>query len=116
MQNEILSKRIKEICKQKKIPIKTLLEECGMNRNTIYDLEKKQVFPASDKISRIADHLEVSIDYLLGRTDDPEQKTEPTPPTETEKLIQKINLLTENEKQLLAAMIDGILQKKQPPQ
>ncbi len=72
MQNLLLSTRIKEQCKIRKLAIKTLLEKCEMNRNTIYDLEKKGSFPSSDKLSRIADYLDCSVDYLLGRTDKPE--------------------------------------------
>ncbi len=49
-----------------------LLEKCDRKRNTIYDLEKKSVFPACDKIARTADYLDCSVDYLLGRTDNSE--------------------------------------------
>lgn len=69
MQNDVLSKRIKSMCKAKKVTVKSVLEFCDMNRNTIYDLEKRNVFPACDKLSRIADYLGCSVDYLLGRTD-----------------------------------------------
>ncbi len=72
MQSDILSTRIKSQCKKTSITVKSLLENCNMNRNTIYDLEKRSVFPACDKISRIADYLDCSVDYLLGRTDNPE--------------------------------------------
>ena len=72
MQNILLSNRIKELCKNRKIAVKTLLEMCNMNRNTIYDLEKKSSFPSGDKLSRIADYLDCSVDYLLGRTDKPD--------------------------------------------
>lgn len=72
MQNVILSTRIKEQCKKHGSTVKALLESCEMNRNTIYDLEKRSVFPGSDKLSRIADYLDCSVDYLLGRTDTPE--------------------------------------------
>ena len=71
LQNLLLSKRIKERCKHNKITIKTMLMDCNMNRNTIYDLENKSSFPSSDKLSRIADYLDCSVDYLLGRTDNP---------------------------------------------
>ena len=69
MQNILLANRIKVLCLEKKLPIKTLLRECGMNRNTIYDLERKSVFPSADKICRMADYLERSMDFLMGRTD-----------------------------------------------
>ena len=72
MQNILLSDRIKEQCKRRNLTVKSLLMNCEMNRNTIYDLEKKGSFPSSDKLSRIADYLDCSVDYLLGRTDNPE--------------------------------------------
>lgn len=72
MQNILLSARIKERCKVANITIKYLLEACEMNRNTIYDLEKKGSFPSCDKLSRIADILNCSTDYLLCRTNNPE--------------------------------------------
>ena len=71
MQNLILSSRIKAQCAENHITIKALLEECNMNRNTIYDLEKKGSFPSADKLCRIADRLNCSVDFLLGRTENP---------------------------------------------
>lgn len=72
MQNAVLSERIKARCKTVNITVKSLLESCEMNRNTIYDLERKGSFPSCDKLSRMADVLGCSTDYLLGRTDKPE--------------------------------------------
>ena len=69
MQNFTLSNRIKETCKKKHITMQSLLIACEMNRNTIYDLEKREVYFGCDKLLRIADYLDVSVDYLLGRTD-----------------------------------------------
>ena len=71
MNNQSTANLIKSICKLRKTPIKTLLEECSINRNFIYDLERKDAAPSADKIERIADYLDCSVDYLLGRTDNP---------------------------------------------
>ena len=68
----IVSSRIKELCKSKKVTIKTLLENTSIDRNFIYDLEKSGQIPSGDKFERIADYLDCSVDYLLGRTDNPE--------------------------------------------
>lgn len=62
-----ISLRIKALCKQKKIAIKTLLEDCGINRNFIYALEKNEQSPSSEKLLKIADYLDISLDYLVGR-------------------------------------------------
>lgn len=71
MQNKQVAKTIKELCKQSGITIKSLLEQCGINRNFMYDLEKNNQVPLVDKLEKIADCLDVSVDYLLGRTDNP---------------------------------------------
>lgn len=72
MQNDQIAERIKTLCSTHKISIKSLLSECDINRNTIYDIEKRNVSPSSDKIIKIADYFNVSTDYLLGRSDIPD--------------------------------------------
>lgn len=64
--------RIKALCKARKLTVKRLLENTNINRNFIYDLEKGGQMPSADKLERIADCLDCSVDYLLGRTDIPE--------------------------------------------
>lgn len=66
------STRIKALCKSKRFSIKSLLEHTDINRNFIYDLEKGGQIPSADKLERIADFLDCSVDYLLGRTNNPE--------------------------------------------
>lgn len=65
------SARIKARCKAQKISVKNLLEQTQINRNFIYDLEKGGQIPSAEKLERIADYLDCSVDYLLGRTDNP---------------------------------------------
>ena len=82
------SARIKARCKAQKISVKNLLEQTQINRNrssiriyivsqrlihkkNIYDLEKGGQIPSAEKLERIADYLDCSVDYLLGRTDNP---------------------------------------------
>ena len=62
---------IKNSAKNKNTTIKQLLDKCNINKGFIYDLEHKKSYPSCDKLSRIADYLDVSVDYLLGRTDNP---------------------------------------------
>ena len=72
MQNAHIASTIKNRCKFKGITISTLLSDCNLTKSFIYDLEKRATSPSCDKISRIADYLDCSVDYLLGRTDNPE--------------------------------------------
>ena len=61
---------IKRSAKEKKISIKQLLEKSGLNINTISELSKgKQISYVN--FAKMADCLGVSVDYLLGRTDEP---------------------------------------------
>ncbi len=72
MQNIQISTNIKTLCKSKGVTISMLLSNCNLTKSFIYDLEKRATSPSCDKMSRIADYLDCSVDYLLGRTDNPE--------------------------------------------
>ena len=72
MQNQQSSIIIKQTCKERGISITQLLSSCGLTKSFIYDLEQRKTCPSADKFERIADYLDCSVDYLLGRTDVPE--------------------------------------------
>ena len=55
--------RVKTICKEKKIPISKLESDCGFANGYIGQL-RKGVFP-DDRILKIAEDLNVSVDYLM---------------------------------------------------
>lgn len=59
--------RIKSLCKSRKISINDLENALGYSKNTLYRLKTQT--PGADKLEAIADYFNVSIDYLLGRTD-----------------------------------------------
>lgn len=65
-----IANRIKATAKSKKISIKNMLTDLTLGINTISQFAKGQVI-SSINLARIADYLECSVDYLLGRTDDP---------------------------------------------
>lgn len=65
-----VAERIKQAAKTKNIPIKILLQEVGLGFNTMSNM--KSSMPKADNLAKIADYLNCSVDYLLGRTDNPE--------------------------------------------
>lgn len=71
MNNIQIAELISKECKQKNIKISELLQNCNINHSFISDIRHKNRAPSVDKISVIADYLNVSVDYLLGRTDTP---------------------------------------------
>lgn len=66
-----IANRIKIRLKEQKISTKVMLSDLGMGINSISEFSKgKQMSCIS--LARIADYLDCSVDYLLGRTDNPE--------------------------------------------
>ena len=65
-----VAERIKQAAKTKNIPIKILLQEVGLGFNTMSNM--KSSMPKADNLAKIADYLNCSVDYLLGRPDNPE--------------------------------------------
>ena len=57
---------VKEICKERNIPISKLERECGFSNGYIRSI-KKGMFPA-DRMKRIADYLEVNVSDLMKGT------------------------------------------------
>lgn len=62
--------RLKELRKSKKISQLKLAMDLNMNQNSIsrYETEERQADYAT--LIKFADYFNVSIDYLLGRTDE----------------------------------------------
>ncbi len=71
MDNTQVANRIKELCKLKGSSVSKMLEVCNIRKSLIYDLEKRNASPSIEVIGQIADYLNCSVDYLFGRTDNP---------------------------------------------
>lgn len=72
-----IAERIKFLAKQKKIQIKTMLEDCGLSKNMLSSMLSGGSIPKSENLAKIADYLDCSVDYLLGRTEEKEKPTAP---------------------------------------
>lgn len=66
-----ISSLIKSLAKQKKIPLGKLCSDCRISKNTFSTMQSGGYLPRIETICKIADYLNVSIDYLLGRTTEP---------------------------------------------
>lgn len=64
--------RLREIRKAKGISQLKLAMELNTNQNTISRYETGEREPGINDLIKIADYFNVSLDYLLGRTDKPE--------------------------------------------
>jgi transcriptional regulator with XRE-family HTH domain len=112
-----LFNRIKETAKRKKnMNVKEVGLQLKIGENAIYSWKKSN--PSIDKVEKVSDFLNVSTDYLLGRTDNPsvlsdEQKREQT----VEEALQSVmsydgKEVTENDREILKSIIEAYLDKK----
>jgi len=65
---------IKKTAKSKNIQLKDMLFELELNKNTLSNMYKGSMIK-SDSLAKIADYFGCSVDYLLGRTNEPSLAT-----------------------------------------
>lgn len=71
MENEQLALNIKILCSEKGITLSKLFEILNISTSFISDITKKNNSPSIKRIRAIADYFNVSIDYLIGRAEQP---------------------------------------------
>ncbi len=67
---------IKDRAKQQGIILKDMLSELNLGSNTMSNMRHNRMI-AADSLARIADYLDCSVDYLLGRVSTPEVSNAP---------------------------------------
>ena len=72
---QILAKRLKELREERRIYQRELANVLGMSFRGYQNYETGQSEPKLATLAAIADYYQVSIDYLVGRTDVPDFHT-----------------------------------------
>jgi len=67
-ESQFIAERIRGRAKSVGVTQKALLESAGLGRNTMAHLDGGKAM-ASDSLGRVADFLDCSVDFLLGRTE-----------------------------------------------
>ena len=67
-----IAERIKSTAKEKKITVKDMLISCNLKTNALFTMASGGSMPKADNLAKIAEYLDCSVDYLLGRTDNPD--------------------------------------------
>ncbi|MDE6707990.1 MAG: hypothetical protein K2K06_08150 [Oscillospiraceae bacterium] len=62
---------IKKMAKSQKVAIGKMLSDCDLNINLLSTMQSGGCFPRLEAIAKIADYLDCSVDYLIGRTNIP---------------------------------------------
>ena len=86
--------RLKELRKEKGISQAHLARNLGVNQTAVSQWETGRTLPSADLLYKIAEYLEVSVDYLLGRTPhtNPEEARPDPSPAESEKKYTRIHV------------------------
>ena len=69
----LLSEALKRFRKSKGITQKMAAEVCGVTERVFQSYEYGKVVPAVSVMIALADFYDVSLDYLVGRSDDPQR-------------------------------------------
>lgn len=87
-----LRDRIKELANQRKVSVAELERTLGFGNGSISKWNKQS--PSTEKLKQVADYFQVSLDYLVGRSDDkydlsPQEKIDIG--IEAEKMMKGLN-------------------------
>lgn len=78
--------RLKELRKSKRLTQQQLADIFFLNKSSISRYENGSQLPENEQLQKLADYFEVSIDYLLGRDENPNPTSSPEMLTKKEKL------------------------------
>lgn len=70
---EIFSDRLKSLRTQKQLKQSELAEIIGVRNTAVSMMESGERGPSVEVLCALADYFDVSLDYLVGRSDDPER-------------------------------------------
>lgn len=65
-----IAERIKDLARERGVSVRQMLSDVGLGFNTMANMRNS--VPKADNLAKMADYLSCSVDYLLGRTDNPE--------------------------------------------
>ena len=102
--NDIANK-IKETAKAQGVSVKAMLSSTNLGVNTLQHM--KTSIPKSDTLALIADYLNVSVDYLLGR-----EVQKNAPDSIRSAVINAVNRLPEEKLDRLLGYLEALAQEK----
>ncbi|MEB5733447.1 helix-turn-helix domain-containing protein [Enterococcus hirae] len=114
----ITFERIKELAKQQGKSLNKIEEELGYGKNVLYRLKDSK--PSAERLEELANYFDVSVDYLLGRTDSPKNSTKysKTKDLTVEEALDSVmsydgKTLSDNDREVLKGIIEAYLSKKE---
>jgi transcriptional regulator with XRE-family HTH domain len=108
--NEQLVENIKKLAKEKNTSVKSVLETCNINRNFMYDIKKGST-PSSEVLLKLANYFNVSVDYLLGLTDEKNKSISDSEPNNI--ILRLFNTLDEKQQEQAIDYIKYLISQKE---
>lgn len=106
--------RVKELAEQRGMTIRALELQCGFGNGTIRKWENQS--PSFDKVVRLANELNVSLNYLAtGAEESPQTNTTPTLSPGEQAIYEQVHPLSEPEKFKLAGALPFIRLLQEAP-
>lgn len=104
--------RVKELAKKQDITVLDLAERLGLSRNTFYSWDKSS--PKASTVGKVADYFNVSVDYIMCRTDNP---TEIVQDIDLEKVLDNAmsfsgKPLSEHDREVVRNLVEAYLNSK----
>lgn len=104
--------RLEELLKEKNIMQKDFLAACGLGKNSFSNWKNsKKGYPTAPVLKVISDYLGVSVEYLMGESDDRTQKNSPGQVTEAEgakkAILDLIDGMSDDQLQKLETLIQA---------
>ncbi|MGM0214911.1 helix-turn-helix domain-containing protein [Enterococcus sp. AZ109] len=112
----VVFERIKLLSQKRDLTLQQVAEELGFSKNIFYKWKTSE--PKGADLQKVADFFNVSVDYLLGRTDNPTGSLDGIKKDLTvEEALDSVmsydgEPLTDNDKEILKAIIEAYLEKK----
>lgn len=102
-----IAERIKKKAKESGLALREILQNAELGQNTMSHMKTSML--KADSLAKIADCLDCSVDYLLGRTENAKSHQSDNYPQEFEEFINKFAQLDEVDKIKITERMDTLL-------
>ena len=110
----MFTEKFVEMLQKKNCTPYRVAKETGISQGTMNEYSNGKKKPTIENLVKIADFLDVSVDFLLGRTTNPEVNrsdpdTEKAPEGIRSKIVSTIIGLSDHQADLIQAYLEGML-------
>jgi transcriptional regulator with XRE-family HTH domain len=97
-----IAERIKNAAAQNNCKLGDMFAELGISANTLHNM--KTSMPKTDTLAKIADYLNVSVDYLLGR-----ETKNSTPDQIRSAIINRVYAMSDEQAEKLLDLLESLV-------